>query len=122
MIDNLRVSISGDDLHADERADLARQLRGELLDIDVADVQPVASPTPSGAKSGAGASFGALLITLAPEILPQVIAVLTSWLRRQHPGVEVEIDGQRFNGTVTPEQRDEFVDAYLKRIGARETT
>src|SRR5206468_45090 len=61
---------------------LGRQLRDELRDLDVDDVEPVAGPgPPDGAKSGALSSLTEWLVTLGGGgVLAPVIGTITAWL------------------------------------------
>jgi hypothetical protein len=119
----LVLAVDGADLNTDERADLARQLRGELLALDIVAVQPVsAGPLPPGAKAGEAIAFGALAVSLAPEIMTRLLDVVTSWLRRQRSHIYVEIDGQHLQGQVSREQRDAIVAAYLSRVASKEAS
>ncbi len=63
---------------------LARNLRAELLDAPVADVQPVseAETPPPGAKALDAFSWGALRLILDPAVLKSLFRTLTSWVRR----------------------------------------
>lgn len=72
--------------HAADSAELdrlARNLRAELLDAPVADVQPVSeAETPPGAKALDAFSWGALRLILDPAVLKALFSTLTSWVRR----------------------------------------
>ncbi|HET8683046.1 MAG TPA: hypothetical protein VFM54_14435 [Micromonosporaceae bacterium] len=97
-----------------ESAELSRNLRMELLTLDVDQVRPVdGGAPPAGAKAGEAVAFGSLLVSMAPTLLEPFIDVVVSWLRRQHVEVEVEIGGQRLKGSVTRKQRDQLVTAFL---------
>lgn len=120
--EELRVVVSSDVLDADARAELARNLQGELLKIDVEDVRPeVSGPPPAGAKSGEAIAIGALIVSLAPSLAPTVVDIVASWLKRQPSDIEVEVDGNRLAGQVTPQQRDAIVAAYLSRIADKKS-
>ena len=112
---SLTVACSG--LDADGVAALAAQLRREILDADVDDAEPVAAEkAPAGAKSAALAAVGTLAVTLAPTVLESLMTIIASWLSRQPNDVVIEIDGNRFEGRVSKEQRDKLVTAYLRRV------
>ena len=115
------LAVDGSDLSTDERAELARQLRTELLLTEVSSVELAgAGPLPPGAKAGETIAFGALAVSLAPEVFRQLIDITTSWLRRQRSDVRVEIDGHRLEGSFTGEQRQAIVTAFLERVTAGE--
>lgn len=73
--------------HAVDSAELdrlARNLRTELLDAPVADVQPVSEEEapPAGAKALDAFSWGALRLILDPAVLKALFSTLTSWVQR----------------------------------------
>lgn len=107
-------------LDAEGLAETAGSLRDAVLAVDVDAVRPgAAGPVPAGVKSGEMLAVGALVVTLAPAVVEALMAVVSSWLSRQPRDVEVEIDGQRFHGSVSRSQRDQLVAAYLRRLDDR---
>lgn len=90
----LKVSEEGAD---DQRLDeLARLLRLDLLQTDVADVVPHSSgDAPADARSGTAMIAGALLASVGAMPLTGLLAPLIDWLRsgRARRTVRVEIDG-----------------------------
>lgn len=113
---NLRIRVNGDDLEDGEVAAASRNLRTALLTLDVEDVvTPTAGPPEPGAKSGLMAALGLLLVSTGPSVVPAVVDVALSWLKRQPIDVSLEIDGQRFSGQVTRAQRDALVQSFLDR-------
>jgi hypothetical protein len=99
-----------------ELAAMTRNLRAGLLTLDVDDVRPApGGPAPAGAKAAETVLTGALLVALAPPLIGGVIDVVASWLKRQVIDVEVDIGGHRLKGTVTGQQRDALVAAFLDR-------
>jgi hypothetical protein len=115
---SLRVVGSG--LYADELLELTRNLRGELLSLRVDDVEPeIENAAPPGAKAIESVALGALVVSVAPTLAGAVVGVVASWIKRQTLDVEVVIDGQHLRGSVTPEQREEIVAAYLRRTTDR---
>lgn len=119
MADAIGIVLRIDAADSDEAevAVLSRNLRAELLALDVDDVAPVESGAiPPGAKSGQALAFGTLLVTAAPMLIDGVVDVVVSWLRRQPIEIEIEIGGERLKGTVTARQRDALVQALIKRL------
>lgn len=117
----IRVVLEPDpDTDPDDAERLGRQLRDELRDLDVDDVEPVAGGTPpDGAKSGALTSLTEWLVTLAGGgVLAPVIGTITAWLTRgagDHK-VTVTIDGDTLElGRATDTERAEIVDAFVRR-------
>ncbi|WP_433306616.1 hypothetical protein ACQP2F_21285 [Actinoplanes sp. CA-030573] len=101
----LRLTLCGDGLDDSRVAELTRNLRETLLDVGDVAVGPAGEPP------------GSLVVTPAPVLVTSVLEVIASWLRRQPADVEIGIDGVRFKGTVTYEQRNALVHAYLNRSG-----
>ena len=101
-------------------AEATRQLRGELLELDVEAADFVtADPAPQSAKAGTPIDWGKLLVTLTASggALTTLINVLQSCInRRQQSSVALEIDGDRLEitGTPTDEQR-RLIDLWLSR-------
>jgi hypothetical protein len=117
----LRVVLEPDpDTDPEDVDRLGRQLRDELRDLDVDDVEPVAGALPpDGAKSGALASLTEWLVTLAGGgVIAPVLTTITAWLARgagSHK-VTVTIDGDTLElGRATDAERSEIVDAFLQR-------
>jgi hypothetical protein len=117
----LRVVLEPDpDTDPTDAERLGRQLRDELRDLDVDDVEPVeGAPPPDGAKSGALASLTEWLVTLAGGgVLVPVLTTIKAWLARgagSHT-VTVTIDGDTLElGRATDAERSEIVDAFVRR-------
>jgi len=117
----LRVVLEPDPETDPEDAErLGRQLRDELGDLDVDDVEPVdGALPPDGAKSGAVASLTEWLVTLAGGgVLAPVIGTIKAFLTRgagDHK-ITVTIDGDTLElGRATDAERSEIVDAFVRR-------
>jgi hypothetical protein len=103
------------DSDADELADLAGQLQGELLGVDAASVGPLSPETvPDGAK-GLGTLAGWLLVRFGTiEGLRAVVATVRGWSSRTGRTVEVSIGGDALKVTgVTSDQQDRIISAWL---------
>ncbi len=88
----LQVCPSPED-DAGELADLARLLRGELLDLDVSAIDRLPDEAvPPGAK-GLAAIAGWLAVQLGPEALRAVLAKVADWATRNNRAVEVSYGG-----------------------------
>jgi len=70
------------DAGADEIDEMGRELRLDLLELDVNKVELVKGEPVSGAKTAEIITGGALLIELLPVMLPKVIEFLQSWVGR----------------------------------------
>jgi hypothetical protein len=117
----LRVVLEPDpDTDPEDAERLGRQLRDELRDLDVDDVEPVEGALPpDGAKSGALASLTEWLVTLAGGgVIGPVIGTIKAWLAHgagSHK-VTVTIDGDTLElGRATDAERSEIVDAFVRR-------
>ena len=99
---------------------LGRQLRDELRDLDVDDVEPVdGGPPPAGAKSGVLTSLTEWLVTLSGgSVIAPVIGTIKAWLARgagSHK-VTVTIDGDTLElGRATDAEQAEIVAAFVRR-------
>lgn len=62
---------------------ITRQLRGELLDLEVESVDFVQDDSlPKGAKAAEAVTLGALAVAVLPNFLPKLIEYLQSWALR----------------------------------------
>jgi hypothetical protein len=100
---------------------LVRRLRGELAELDVESVGPVAGgPVPDGAKGADPVTLGALVVAFSASggVFTTLIGALRDWLARQsgHNRISVTIDGdtielERASGA----QQQQLFDAYIRR-------
>lgn len=110
----------GSETDAEGLAEATRQLRSELLELDVETADFVAAgPAPQRAKAGLPIDWGKLLVTFAASggILTTLINVLQSWIsRRQESSIALEIGGDRLEITGTPtEEQQRLIDLWLSR-------
>jgi hypothetical protein len=76
---------------AEELEELTRQLRGEILETSVEQVDFVpGAPAPEGAKGALAAAHGELAVSLKPGGLPDFLGLLRDWLTR-HEDRRVEV-------------------------------
>ena len=111
---------AGPGADAEELAEVARQLRTELLELDVETIEFGSSgETPEGAKAGSAVDWSTLLLTLAASggALTTIIGVLQSWLTRfEKRSVTLEIDGDKLEITgISSKEQRRLVDAWLSR-------
>jgi hypothetical protein len=118
---NLRIELEADaELDDEQRERMARQLRAEVVELDVESVTTAPTgPPPPGAK-GDPVTIGALVVALgaAGGALPELIATLRSWLERRagRNRISVTIDGDTLELENTTEaQRQDLVRAYVQR-------
>jgi hypothetical protein len=103
-------------------ATLTRQLREDLLELDVETVDLVrAGKAPEGAKAGDPVTWGALLVALVASggVLTTLVNTLQSWLtRHERRSVILEIDGDKLEVTgVSSEEQQRLVNTWLSRHG-----
>lgn len=105
------------DSDAEELADLAGELRAELLSTDVGSVALLSvEAAPDGAK-GAGSLGGWLAAQFGTlEGLRALMAAVRGWASRTGRSVEVSIGGDTLKLTAaTVQQQEEIVAAWLAR-------
>lgn len=110
---------AGPEADEEEVADLTRQLREELEELDLDAIGHVRSgETPAGAK-GDPLTLGTLLVTLAAQggVLTTLISQIQSWLPRHGRGaVTLEIGGDKISvTTASSEQQQQLIDAFVSR-------
>jgi hypothetical protein len=118
----VRVDVGGSD--AEEIEQLSRQLRRQLLELEVARVDPVTSEVVAGgAKAGELLAVGALVVSLVNSsgLLAAVVAQVQAALARMgRHTVRLEIDGDvlEVTGVASGEQR-RLIDAWISRHDGR---
>jgi hypothetical protein len=110
----VRISDNSDD-DAEEIAQLTRQLRTAILNLDVENVEPVAGEAPNGAK-GVTAVLGWLSVTLGGELLKSVADRVADWAMSRGRSVEITVDGDTLKlGGVTRARQEELTREWLAR-------
>jgi|SRR5579859_1708179 len=115
--------VAGPDDEAEEIAEATRQLRRELLELDVVAVEiPSAGEPPPGSRAIDVAMLGALLVHLAdPDMLAGVVAAVRSWLSGSSKrSIKMELGGDvlELKGVSSQEQR-RLTDEWLARHTSR---
>lgn len=118
-LQRLTVVIDGSaDTDDSELADLAGQLRRQLLELDVESVDLARSDeVPDGAKPLDVVSVGALVVTLASGTLKAVVLLMDRWLQhRPVRGVKVTIGDDSIELTDASEAAQQrLVHAFVER-------
>ena len=114
----INTTLDTDDRELDR---LTRQLRREILEMDVEDVALVESEeAPAGAK-GDTITLGALLVTAAASgsLFPGLFDLLKSWLTRHGlRSVTLEIDGDKLEVKgISAKEQQQLIDAWMSRHG-----
>lgn len=104
---------------AEELAELTGRLRGELLGLDVQDVDQVPDEAvPDGAK-GVAAIAGWLAVQLGPETLRTVLAKVADWVARNDRLVEVTYGDDTLKlSRASREQQEKIIDGWIARYPA----
>ncbi len=116
----LLIKIEPDpDADDQERVELTRNLRKQLLSLDaVESAEPPPASVVPGTKSG-GVDWQALMVTLASSggILTPITGAIQSWLTRQDRStVTLEIGGDKLTVTgASSESQKRLVDDWIKR-------
>jgi hypothetical protein len=104
--------------------ELTRNLRNELLDLDVdAITQPVVGPAPERSKGLELMAIGALLVQVKNSlpVVTAVVSAVRSWLQRgSSPGrsLKVTVDGRTLELTAaTADQQQRIVDEFVRSLG-----
>ena len=114
----LRIEIGGEpDEDALALDEATRQLRLELLELDVEDVtRPTASPPP-GARAAEVALLGTLVVTVGQELVGSVVRAIASWLgRRSNRTIRLELAGDSIElSDPSAEDQQRLIEAFLRR-------
>lgn len=93
-ITQLVVRVEVDDVDDNELEGWTRQLRNELLVLDVESAELVTSdPAPPGAKGGSGTALATIAISTVSAGLPPLVAMLHSWAVNRRPRCTLRIEG-----------------------------
>jgi hypothetical protein len=111
---------AGPDSDAEELAELAQRLRGQLLELDVDAVEPApGGEAPAGAKGVELLAIGGLVVQFAmkSEVLRSVVDATTAWLgRQQGRSVKLTLDGDTLEVTgVSSDEQRRLVDLWVAR-------
>ena len=115
---NLRVELDVDSDAADEERDeLARGLRDELLELDVEAVDRPESPAPEGTRGPGAIELGTLLVTVGQSALGLVTSTIARWVqRRGGRSVTLELDGDRIELTgVSADDQRRLIETVVAR-------
>ena len=115
------VAVQADGADAVELDELARVLRGQLLELDVDDVTraPGGAPPPPGTRVVDVAAVGALIVTLQPslELAGMLVSAVRAWLRRgpASRAVELTIGDSTLKLTAASQQeQDRLVEEFVR--------
>jgi hypothetical protein len=108
---------------AEDVAEATLQLRRELLELDVEEVEiPRAGEPPPGSRAVDLAALGTLVVTVAQsQLLASVVTAIQSWLISSHRrSIKLELGGDvlELAGVSSAEQR-RLTDEWLRRHESR---
>ena len=118
----LTLRIDAPEADSGELDDLTRQLRGEILETPVEQVDFVSgTPTPEGAKGTPVAVHGELAVSMKPGGLPDFLGMLRDWLTR-HEDRRVEVTLNIGGNTVNIKASVTDISTVMQAISASTTT
>ena len=104
------------DSDAEEVAELTALLHEDLLELDVAAVDPLPEENvPEGSK-GLGVVAGWLAVQLGPAALKLVVDRVAAWARRNDRSVEIRLGDEVLKVTgVSQDAQKQLIDGWLAR-------
>lgn len=121
----LRVQVDAQDAEPEEIAELTRNLRSELLELDVDAAELAAGgDAPPGTKSVDAIALGGLIVSLANAsgLLASVVDAIKSWVSGHGPrSVKLELDGDVLEVSgISSRRQDQLIKLWLDRHAGRE--
>lgn len=122
---NLSLQISAGEADRETLDRLTRDLRNELLDLDVESVELAAGGSaPQGSKGAEALSIGALAISVFPALIPKLVDFLQSWsLRGENRKVNIKVQAQDRSieveyspASMTPDELKRLVDTLSQAL------
>ncbi|MDH2388189.1 hypothetical protein QCN29_05170 [Streptomyces sp. HNM0663] len=109
--------VPGVDEDAAELDALARQLRAELLELDVDGVERLTAEDLPALAKGVGTTMGALVVRLGiTQGLRAVVNAVKRWAARSEKSVEITFgeDSLKVTG-ISSEQQERLIEIWLER-------
>ena len=108
---------AGADADDEELAQLGRQLRTQLLELDVEAVDPVRQGTAPAGSKGDPVTLASLAVTLAPLALTELMKAVQAWLtRHDRASVTVESGADKITITGSPsKEQQRTLEAFISR-------
>jgi hypothetical protein len=106
----------GPDADAEETERQTTQLRNELLQLDVDDVEHVSGgEAPEGTRAVELIALGSLLVKFGPDVINAVAGALQAWLgRASSRSITVQIGDRQIKlDGASDEERRKLVDSFL---------
>ncbi len=125
----MRIELFEPDADLEALDELTRNLREELLELDVDSVStPTAGPAPVGSKGLELAAIGALLVQVkgSVQMVSAVVTAVRSWLQRgssPNRTLKVTVDGRTLElSAATAEQQQQVVDEFVRSLAGDSAT
>jgi hypothetical protein len=123
-ITELRVQVDDEGADLEEVAELTRQLRRALLELDVDAAEPMpGGQAPPDAKAVDALALGGLVVSLvnASGMLASVVEAIQSWVVGSGPrSVRLELDGDVLEVSgISSHRQDELIKTWLDRHAGR---
>ena len=108
------------DIAEEELAQLTKQLRQEIEELDVERVDLAKREhVPAGTKTVGPVTWGTLLVTLAASggVITQLISTLQAWLTRHgQRSITLEIDGDKLEvAGISAEEQQRLIEEWMTR-------
>jgi len=118
----LRIEIgAAQDSDAEELDRDTGELRAELLELDIDDVQSVeGEAAPAGAKGPASDAVGTLIVTLSDSaVLVALVGLLKSWVARdRRRTVMIQLGKDKIKADqVSAEEMTKIIESWMKKHG-----
>jgi hypothetical protein len=119
---------AGADAHVEELDRLTRQLRDEILELEVESVEPVkGAPAPEGTKGVDPMILGALAVTVGPTVLTKFLEFLHAWaMRREDRTVKLKIQTEggamlevEVPATMSPAEVKQWINSLNETLGKK---
>ena len=121
-LSQIQLHIDAPEADAGELDDLTRQLRDEILETSVEQVDFVpGTPAPEGTKGMAAAAHGELAVSMKPGGLPDFLGLIHDWLTR-HEDRRVEVTLNIGGNPVNIKASATDISAVMLAISASITT
>ncbi len=121
-LSQIHLHIDAPEAGAGELDDLARQLRDEILETSVEQVDLVpGAPAPEGTKGMVAAAHGELAVSMKPGSLPDFLGLLRDWLTR-HEDRRVEVTLNIGGNPVNIKAAATDISAVMQAISTSMTT
>ena len=108
---------AGPDADDEELAQLGRQLRTELLELDVETVDPLRQGAAPAGSKGDPVTLATLAVTLAPFALTELMKAVQVWLTR-HDRASVTVERGTDKITITgshSKEQQRTLEAFISR-------